>query len=1024
MAIPATHGVRARSVRLLVVIAMLAAFVAVPQSAMAAFVITSETEPNGTPAEANLVVADASIAEAAISPAGDEDYFKYDLVAGTTYVIETGPSTTDLGTNYDIVMWLYDTDGTSQLAYDDDGGVSNYCYEEFTPSVTGTYYTKVRAFSHGSTTGIYGFRVREMGAPPVGGTATISGVVTDMDGALEGIEVQDYVVDPWFYQLDSGYLTAGPMAMTDADGMYEMTVGEGSHIVSFIDPTGEYYEQWFDGQPDMYSADAIVLAADESNTMVDALLEKIPPIATKVMATERASVDADGLEGNRGSRTSDVSADGRYVVFYSGSSDFVPGDENGNRDWFRKDMTTGEIELVNVATDGTQADRDYDGDGVAAISADGRYVAFDSDATNLVADDTNDTRDIFVRDMVDGVTMRVSVDSDGNESANFSWSPVMSGDGRYVAFNTSASFAADDSGEYDDVYVHDMETGDTNRVSVDSDGLEGVENSYDPSLSHDGSFVAFVTRNAFVADDTNDDWDVYVKDMSDDSYRRANVASDGTEANNGTSNPPSISADGSRVAFESYADNLVDGDMNDQVDIFVHDFNTAETMMVSVQSDGSQTWSEKWEADLSANGRFVAFTERDGGGMPPLGPSAGPAIGMDIENSLVPGDTNGNNDIILHDMADGSTTMVSVTPAGTNANSDSEGAAVSGDGSVVSFDSWADNIVVDDENEVRDVFAAHIEKAAMQPVDGPSRYETAIQISQDGWADSSSEYVVIATGENWPDALGGSALAGAYGAPVLLTSKTELLPEVADEIERLGATEIYVLGGTRALADGVSSALEALVGTDGSVMRLGGADRYETAEIVAEEVVATLGTDYDGTAFVATGLNFADALAGSPLAAANGWPVYLAPHPTISATTITAMQDAGVTDCILLGGDAAMPEGTNVILLAAGFDAIRIDGLDRYDTAAKVASYGVTDAGLGWNDVAIATGMTFPDALAGGAAQGQRGSVMLLTNQASVPSYTSDTLVDNKASIANVRFFGGLSAVSEAVRHEIHMLLH
>ncbi|MDP2234660.1 MAG: hypothetical protein Q8K89_13565, partial [Actinomycetota bacterium] len=649
MAIPAAHGVRARGVRLLVVIAMLAAFVAVPQSAMAAFVTTNEVEPNGTPAEANLVVADGSIVEAAINPASEGDYFKYDLVADTTYVIETGPSTTDLGTNYDVVMYLYDTDGTTELAYDDDGGVANFCYTEFTPTVSGTYYSQVRGWSSGST-GLYGFRVREMGAP-AGGTSTIGGVVTDMDGALEGIEVQDYVVDPWFYQLDSGYLTAGPMVMTDADGMYEMTVDEGSHIVSFIDPAGEYYEQWFDGQPTMDLADAIVLADDESNTMVDALLEKIPPIATKVTSTERASVDADGLEGDRGSRTSDISADGRYVVFYSGAS-FVPEDDGVNRDWYRKDLTTGEIELVNVATDGTQADRDYDGDGVAAISADGRYVAFDSDATNLVADDTNDTRDIFVRDMVDGVTVRVSVDSDGDESTSFSWSPVISGDGRYVAFNTSASFAADDSGGYDDVYVHDTETGDTNRVSVDSDGLEGVENSYDPSLSHDGSFVAFVTRNAFVADDTNDDWDVYVKDMSDDSYRRANVASDGTEANNGTSNPPSISADGSRVAFESYADNLVDGDMNDQVDIFVHDFNTAETMMVSVQSDGSQTWSEKWEADLSANGRFVAFTERDGGMMPPLGPSAGPSMSMDIQNSLVPGDANGDDDIILHDMVD------------------------------------------------------------------------------------------------------------------------------------------------------------------------------------------------------------------------------------------------------------------------------------------------------------------------------------------------------------------------------------
>jgi len=302
---------------------------------------------------------------------------------------------------------------------------------------------------------------------------------------------------------------------------------------------------------------------------------------------------------------------------------------------------------------------------------------------------------------------------------------------------------------------------------------------------------------------------------------------------------------------------------------------------------------------------------------------------------------------------------------------------------------------------------------------GADRYGTALEVSRDFFPEG-AETVVIATGENYPDALGGSALAGVLNAPILLTPGTALLPEVAEEIERLEAREIYVLGGTNALSADVMTDLQALISAqEGRVIRIGGTDRYRTAELVAAEVVDLLGDSYGGEAFLATGENFADALAASPLAAYGGVPVYLAPQPVISAQTVDAMEAAGVTDVVLLGGEAAMPEDVAVIILKAGMSAARIDGADRYETAAKVAEFGVGEMGMDWDGVAIATGETFADALAGGAAQGADASVMLLTQKNTLPASTEAALSDNAGDIGFISFFGGPSAISFGVRDQV-----
>ncbi|MBN2840597.1 MAG: cell wall-binding repeat-containing protein, partial [Coriobacteriia bacterium] len=277
----------------------------------------------------------------------------------------------------------------------------------------------------------------------------------------------------------------------------------------------------------------------------------------------------------------------------------------------------------------------------------------------------------------------------------------------------------------------------------------------------------------------------------------------------------------------------------------------------------------------------------------------------------------------------------------------------------------------------------------------------------------------IATGRNWPDALGGSSLAGALDGPILLVDTNAVPAEVTAEITRLDADKAIILGGTAAVGPNVESALKAQLGSS-DVTRIDGANRYETADKIAAEVIELAGASYDGTAFVATGAKFPDALGAAPLAAANAWPLYLAnPTTGLSAATKAAMD--GVDTVLVLGGTAVVSPDVETYLDDTYGDAnvTRLAGADRYETAVKVATWGVDHAGLGWNRVAIATGINFPDALAGGVLQGRVGSVMLLTRPDALNTYTSAALSAHKADITTVTFFGGLGALPQVVRDQV-----
>jgi Tol biopolymer transport system component len=285
--------------------------------------------------------------------------------------------------------------------------------------------------------------------------------------------------------------------------------------------------------------------------------------------TERVSVDSTGLEGNSLSESSSISADGRYVAFESDASNLVALDTNGVDDIFVHDRATGDSERVSVDSLGNQAVGQGSTD--ASISSDGRYVAFRSGASNLVALDTNGVADIFVHDRQTGITERMSVDSGGAQGNASCTSPSISGDGRYVAFDSLASnLVPFDTNGVRDVFVHDRQTGTTERVSVDSAGVQGTAGSFVPSISSDGRYVAFFSFAIdLVPSDTNATSDVFVHDRQTGTTERVSRSSAGSQAN-GYSAEPSISSDGRYVAFESDASNLVPSDTNSVDDVFVH----------------------------------------------------------------------------------------------------------------------------------------------------------------------------------------------------------------------------------------------------------------------------------------------------------------------------------------------------------------------------------------------------------------------------------------------------------------------
>jgi Tol biopolymer transport system component len=389
-----------------------------------------------------------------------------------------------------------------------------------------------------------------------------------------------------------------------------------------------------DGRYVAFDSNAGNFAGGDTNGVADVFVKEL---ATGALV--RVSVDSNGVEGDGQSWGPALSGDGRFVAFHSYAKNFVAGDSNQIVDAFLHDRDpdgngvfdegNGVTTCISVTSGGVPGDGGSMG---GAISDDGRYVAFNSSSTNLVSGDTNQRTDVFLRDVVAGTTIAISVDVTGTTLGNdWSWLPVISGDGALVAFASDATnLVAGDTNGWQDVFVRDWAAGTTLRASVDSAGVESNYLSYEPCLAGDGSAVAFTSwASNLVANDVNVCIDVFVHEIATGVTSLASVDSN-TNQGNSNSFRPWINSDGSVVVFQTWADNFAPGDLNHQSDVIVHERAAAVTTCVSFNGVG-----------LGCNGTGCAFPCISGDGTLV-------AFVADSDN-LVVADGNAKFDVFVHD---------------------------------------------------------------------------------------------------------------------------------------------------------------------------------------------------------------------------------------------------------------------------------------------------------------------------------------------------------------------------------------
>ncbi|MDQ1248341.1 MAG: hypothetical protein QG597_2713, partial [Actinomycetota bacterium] len=435
--------------------------------------------------------------------------------------------------------------------------------------------------------------------------------------------------------------------------------------------------------------------------MMMGLLSASDAQANVIYNTDLVSVSGTGVGGTNASTTSSISEDGRYIAFASSATNLVVDDTNGKRDVFVRDTQAGTTTLVSKATNGTLGDEISS---MPSISSDGRYVAFESFANNLDGGALNKA-DIFVHDRDLDTTSLVSRASNYDAGLDGSHHPSISGDGSRIAFYSYAdNFSAIDDNSVPNTFVRDMDTDTTILVSRSTGGVAGDGEAVNPAISANGEVVAFqsMADNLVTGSpDANLTLDVFVHNLTDQTTTYVSRATDGTPGtgdSSGDSTNPSVSADGRYVAFASRADTLAPDDTLFLSDIFVHDLDTAETTHVSRASDGTPGNGPPF-------GSFNATISADGRYV------AFSTTFTNLSDEDFDGlDVGGNDvsDVFVHDRDTGETRYVSRSTAGVAGDKTSYLPFISGDGRFVSYDSKAETLSDIDAEDVLDVFVSKL----------------------------------------------------------------------------------------------------------------------------------------------------------------------------------------------------------------------------------------------------------------------------------------------------------------------------
>jgi Tol biopolymer transport system component len=608
-----------------------------------------------------------------------------------------------------------------------------------------------------------------------------------------------------------------------------------------------------DGRTVAFSSDATNLTTDADNNHTSDLVTYNVTAGTTTLASARDSALPAAFTASGTSSSPSVSADGRYVAFYSSAGNLLPG--VGGEQIYVRDTQAGTTTLVSANTQ--RGGADYQVQSNPIISSDGRYVFFESRADDLTAQsETGGSYELYRRDLQTNTTVLVSVDSagtaGGNNGVSTDYSVAVSPDDRYVAFQSPSTdlvsgYAAGTSGftYYGDIYLRDLQTETTTLVSVSSDGTTGANTDYPtaPQLSADGRYVAFASTATNLAANTPNGG-IFVRDVQQGKTVVASINAAGTAGDRGTS--PVLTPDGRYVAFVSPATDLVTGitKTTESGSVYRRDLQTGTTVLVSVDAAG--TGPEDGTSDspvISADGRYVAFSSTstnlipggttqynnayvrdltagkttlvtvstaggDAGGVPyssllQMSSNGQFLTFQDTATNLVPGFTARGSfitDIYVRNLQAGTTSLVSASTSGTGGgNGDSSDVQLSADGGTVVFNSDAANLYAGDTNAHTDVFFAstgagfgRISGEVFSDLDGDGTQQTGepglagvtvfLDTNGNGQLDPGEPGAVSDSNGNY--ALTGLS-AGTYTVAQVLPAHTQqTLPPVAGNVHR------------------------------------------------------------------------------------------------------------------------------------------------------------------------------------------------------------------------------------------------
>lgn len=385
--------------------------------------------------------------------------------------------------------------------------------------------------------------------------------------------------------------------------------------------------------------------------------------------TRRVSVNSQGELAHGGSSDLKISADGRFVTFSSAAQN-LDGTPSGTRDVYVHDLLLHRTERVSLSDTGGFASTRCD---YPQISANGRFVSFVTYSDNLVAGDTNGDRDVYLRDRLAQTTVRISLSTSGEQSNNDSYAGSISDDGRYALFSTRSAKMHPDGNTRTHFYLRDTHTNTTTRTTENSLGDAANQDCKHGFLSSTADWIVFSTiATNLPGGAANSRDDVYIRNLNTGVTEWISSTHLGGEPD-GHCNRPSVSADGRWVVFQSGATNLVPGDTNGVIDVFLHDRVTGTTSRINQRWDGSETVRECVSPRISADGSTISFQSSD--------------------TMLVPDDTNGVGDVFVYERATQRIELVHRGSGGVLGNRGASDASISADGNRVAFESTSTNLI-------------------------------------------------------------------------------------------------------------------------------------------------------------------------------------------------------------------------------------------------------------------------------------------------------------------------------------------